>query len=89
MPMRELLQKYEKKELTVKTNIEDASAHWGSYTVGDDVNFEAAIGPANSRIFGSVKHGSDGGDLIVTCYWMDESGKKVLAESVKAITAGC
>ena len=89
MPMRELLQKYERKELAIKTNIEDANAHWGSYTVGDDVNFGAAIGPPNSRIFGSVKHGSDGGDLIVTCYWMDESGKKVLGKSVKAITAGC
>lgn len=36
MPMRELLQKYKKEELAVKTNIEDANAHWGSYTVGDD-----------------------------------------------------
>ena len=89
LPLKELIQQYKKPDLVIKTNLEDADGHWGTYTVGDEVKFGAAIGPPDTRVFGSVKHGSDGGDLFVTCYWMDEDGRKVLAKSNKTVTAGC
>lgn len=89
MEMKELLQKYKKEELMVKSSLEDAESHWGTYTVGDDVNFQAVVGPKANKYFGSVKHGRDGGHLDIRMYWMDREGKKVLNEGMKTIKAGC
>ena len=61
----------------------------GTYQVGDQVNFAFVVGDKESRYFGSMKDGRDGGRYQVTILWMDESGQKVLAEDERAVKESC
>lgn len=89
MEMGELLERYRRDELILKTDIEDAGGRWGTYAVADEMSFQAAIGPGRNRHFGSVKHGTDGGYLEIRVRWMDGEGERVLREDVRKNTAGC
>ena len=89
MEMGELLAKYKKEELVIKNGIEDGKGHLGTYVVGDELPVKIVVGPRANKYFGSVKHGRDGGDLLIRAYWTDGSSAKVLNEGMKTITAGC
>ncbi|HET6428460.1 MAG TPA: DNRLRE domain-containing protein [Phycisphaerae bacterium] len=61
----------------------------GTYRVGDRPTFSVVIGDANSRYFGSVKDGTDGGTFRCTLFWMDEKGEKVLRTDPDSVRPAC
>jgi len=61
----------------------------GVYRVGDRPAFSVVFGDRNSREFGSVKDGRDGGTFRCTLYWMDEKGEKVLRTDVESVRPAC
>ena len=87
--MHELVKKIPRHDLVIKARI----AGWrkdemGTFAVGDTHHFEAVVGDRNSRVFGSVKEGRDGGRLRRIVYWMDENGKTV-KEDPRIVKGGC
>jgi len=95
LPMPELKKKYAASDIVLKAKLSGwTRAMWksdelGTFFVGDEIPFSVVIGDNSSRVFGSTKHGRDGGKLLTTVYWMDESGKKVLSEDAKAVKYAC
>jgi hypothetical protein len=87
--MGELLKHYKVQDLILKCNVDQGGSYLGKYSVGDQLNFGIAIGPKDSKYYGSVKHGRDGGDLFITAYWMDPKSKKVVSERTTVIKSGC
>jgi hypothetical protein len=63
--------------------------HMGAFQVGDQVQFDVVIGQKNTRLFGSVKDGRDGGRLLAVVSWMDAAGQKVIAEDSTAVKLNC
>ena len=95
LDMRDIPKKYPLKDIVVKVNVSGwTEAMWeagdmGTYKVGDRAHFRVVIGDKNSRYFGSVKDGRDGGQFRCTVYWMDEAGKKVLKEDKTSVRFAC
>lgn len=95
MEMPKLVSRFARRDIVIKANVPGWTKQgWqtdqmGTFLVGDQISFSVVIGDRNSRLFGSVKDGRDGGRLVTTVHWMDESGKKVLAEDAAAVKGSC